>query len=122
VSRTREIVDLVLSMDPLAARLGSAERRRRLADALAYASERLSACAAQGMPAGSTAEEASLHAAATDFQQELRPGRALDQDTVEAGVTLLDRIARHVTSSCGPLTPKDDALVLIGRMHGADPR
>ena len=38
---TREVVDLVLSNDPLANRLGSAERRRRLVADFSYAQQRL---------------------------------------------------------------------------------
>ena len=49
---TRELVELVLSHDPLANRLGSAERRRRLATDLSYAQQRLSTCLEQ-RPAGS---------------------------------------------------------------------
>ena len=44
VARTREIVDLVLSSDPLASRIGSSERRRRLSASLDYVEQRLKAC------------------------------------------------------------------------------
>ena len=38
VRNTRDLVELVLSNDPLAKRIGSAERRRRLAADFSYAS------------------------------------------------------------------------------------
>ena len=44
VRNTLEVVDLVLSSDPLANRLGSTERRRRLATDFSYAQHRLSLC------------------------------------------------------------------------------
>ena len=47
VTETRELVDLVLSSDPLAARIGSSERRRRLVDNFSYAEQRLSSCVEQ---------------------------------------------------------------------------
>jgi len=47
VRNTREVVDLVLSNDPLANRLGSAERRRRLVANFSYAQRRLNTCLEQ---------------------------------------------------------------------------
>jgi tetratricopeptide (TPR) repeat protein len=44
VVRTRTMVDLVLSSDPLASRIGSAERRRRLSASLDYLAQRLRDC------------------------------------------------------------------------------
>jgi hypothetical protein len=46
----------------------------------------------------------------------------LDQDTVESGVELIDRVERHVITRCGPPTAIDHALLLIARQHGTDPR
>src|SRR5262249_12993280 len=41
------LVDLVLAGDPLAARVGTSARRRRLTDALSHLTQRLEACSAQ---------------------------------------------------------------------------
>ena len=118
---TLEISGLVLSSDPLANRLGSVERRRRLAADLLYAQQRLSECPAQG-PAGQSPDDDALQDEAQAFAKQLRPFGILEQDTVEAGVGLIDRIERVVAQRCAPPTPLDQALVLIGRQHGAGTR
>ena len=46
----------------------------------------------------------------------------LEQDTVETGVDLIDRIEQQVVQRCGPPTPVDQALVLIGRQHRTEAR
>jgi hypothetical protein len=46
----------------------------------------------------------------------------LDQDTVESGVDLIDRVERSAIENCGPSTALDRALLLIGRQHGAESR
>ena len=35
---------------------------------------------------------------------------------------IMTRIERHVAKRCGPPTALDQALILIGRQHGADAR
>jgi tetratricopeptide (TPR) repeat protein len=115
----REIVELVLSSDPLASRLGSTERRRRLAADLSHTEERLSLCVEK--TGGAAADEATaLRLEGHTFSDQLaRPG-ILEQDTVEAGVELIDRQERELGRRCGPPTALDQALALIGRAHGAD--
>jgi tetratricopeptide (TPR) repeat protein len=122
VKNTREIVDLLLTHDPLAARLGSAERRRRLEGDFSYAQQRLSACLEQ-RPAGSSSDVVSgLQSEARTFEDQLKSPSALEQDTVEAGIDLITRIEHVVVQQCGPPTALDRALGLIGRQHGAEPR
>jgi Flp pilus assembly protein TadD len=118
---TREVVDLVLSRDPLAGRLGSAERRRRLVAGVSYAQQRLDSCLARpgGQPIG---DELALQSDAQAFQDYVKASAILEQDTVETGVDLVDRIERLVGRRCGPPTTLDQALVLIGRQHGAETR
>jgi Tfp pilus assembly protein PilF len=120
VAATRDVVELVLSKDPLAKRIGSAERRRRVTADLAHARQRLSACVAQRAGNGATSDEVALQREADAFYDRLKPTSVLDQDTIEAGVDLVDRIARDVVHGCGPATPFDRALVLIGHQHGGD--
>ena len=80
------------------------------------------ACLAQ-QPVGSlTNDDLELQREAQAFENQLKPPTILEQDTVEAGVDLVDRIERHVVERCGPPTTLDQALVLIGRQHGADTR
>ncbi len=120
VTDARDIVESVLSCDPLAARLGSAERRRRLIVDIDYATERLSACVPPPTARGTTADDTALGTDAAHFSMRLRRTPLLDQDTLEAGVDLLDRMARAIAQRCQPATVRDRALLLIGRQHGAD--
>jgi tetratricopeptide (TPR) repeat protein len=120
VARTREVVGLVLSSDPLAGRVGSAERRRRLSASLDYVEQRLQACrhddvgTTEDHPATMLAEEIAT------LRRQLKPSATVDQDVIEAGVDLFDRIEQHFSTRCPPLTARDQALALIARSHAAE--
>ena len=116
---TRELTDLVLSRDPLATRLGSTERRQRLLADVGYVDQRIQACHENGN--GSEASAALANEAQAFNAQLVKPG-GLEQDTVEAGVDLIERLEAEITKRCGPTTPVDQALALIGRQHRVDPR
>jgi len=118
----RYVVDLVLSNDPLATRLGSAERRRRLEANFSYAQQRWNTCLEQRSGGQSTDDELALQREAHAFEDQLKPRGILEQDTIETGVDLIDRIEQQVVQRCGPPTALDRALALIGRQHGADAR
>ena len=121
VRTTRDVVDLVLSSDPLAVHLGSAERRRRLMADFSYAQERLRTCLeehAERAGGDSTSEESALESEAQAFEDQWQRSAILEQDTVETGADLIDRIERQVTGRCGVPTAFDRALLLIGRQHG----
>jgi tetratricopeptide (TPR) repeat protein len=120
-AKTRELVDLVVSSDPLASRIASLERRRRLAADFSYLQQRLNGCLDRAT-GQTTDDQAALQREADAFQDHLKPSAALEQDRIETGVELIDRIARHVARTCGPATTFDRALLLIGREHGADTR
>jgi tetratricopeptide (TPR) repeat protein len=122
VRHTRELVDLVISNDPLAVRLGSAERQRRFLSDFEYASDRLNACLARSPGVDSTDQTLALQGEVQAFQDRLTPKAIVDQDTVEEGFDLLVRIELNVVARCGPATPRDQALILIGRQHGAGPQ
>jgi tetratricopeptide (TPR) repeat protein len=120
VRETRELVDLVMSSDPWAARIGSAERRRRLVADFSHAQARLEGCFSSR--AGSlTSEETALQNDARAFSGQLKSSAVLEQDRIEAGFDVIARIER-ATSSCVPPTPLDRALVLIGGQHAGDSR
>lgn len=119
VRTTRELVDLVLSRDPLATRIGSAERRRRLVANVTYVRQRMQACIEAG---NGSADSAALENEATIFETQLTHPGILEQDTVEAGVDLIDRLERDIVTRCGPVTALDHALALIGRRHEAEVR
>jgi tetratricopeptide (TPR) repeat protein len=121
VKETRELVGLVLSSDPLAARIGSVERRRRLIDNFSYADQRLSACVEQHPGGQPPADQVTLGDEAHDFEIQLTPA-ILEQDTIESGVELIDRLEREVVQRCPPPALRDRALMLIGPHHGVDPR
>jgi tetratricopeptide (TPR) repeat protein len=121
VKETRELVDLVLSSDPLAARIGSYERRRRLIDNFSYANERLSSCIEQHPGEPPPADELAVRDEAQDFTIQLTPS-ILEQDTIESGVELIDRVEHAVVQYCPPPALRDRALMLIGPHHGVDPR
>jgi tetratricopeptide (TPR) repeat protein len=122
VSETGTLVELILANDPLASRIGSAERGRRLLANFSYAQQRLNTCLER--PAGEppTAEEEALQRDAQAFEPQLKPPAIREQDTVEAGVDLIFKIERQVAQTCPPVTPFDRAMILIGRQHGADER
>jgi Tfp pilus assembly protein PilF len=103
---TLEVVDHVLTDDPLANRIGSVERRRRLLSNLQYLQQRSSACP--------LTEGAAVDA--------LAKNRAPDQDAIEAGVELAGRAAQEIAVRCPPVTGRDRALALIARQHGAEAR
>jgi tetratricopeptide (TPR) repeat protein len=118
----REIVDLVVSRDPTAVRIGSRERRQRLEADLSYAEHRLADCVAQQGSASSPADEPTLVNELQTFERRLRRAPTLDQDTIEAGIDLIDRVEHHALERCGSPTPLDQALLLITREHGVDSR
>jgi Flp pilus assembly protein TadD len=122
VRKTREIVSLILSNDPLASRIGSSERLRRLMTDIDDAQDRLNACSATRVGGQPSDEDPGLREEASAFADQIRRSKGIDQDTVEAGMDVINRIERQVTVHCGPPTALDEALVLIGRQHGVESR
>lgn len=122
VQDARAVVDVLLSRDPLAARIGSTERRRRLAANFSYAQQRLTTCLAQRTGGPSGGDEVTLQSELQSFEGQLKPRATLDQDAVESGVDLIDRVERYVVQRCGPPSALDRALLLIGRRPGAESR
>jgi tetratricopeptide (TPR) repeat protein len=113
----RALVDLVLAGDPLAARIGSSARRRRLSEALSHLSQRLETCTAR--PGVSSATALSQLADETSaFTNELGHEQVLENDTIENGLELVNRGERAVTSACPPAQTLDRALMLIAARHG----
>jgi tetratricopeptide (TPR) repeat protein len=108
-----EVVDIVLSRDPMAPRIGLHERQQRLDFDLSYAQQRFSACIAQH---GDAAQDATLgtdlHTAAS------QQPKAIDQDSLESALDLIARVESTVIGPCGPATATDQALLLIARQHG----
>ena len=121
VATTREIVELVLADDPLANRIGSAERRRRLLMDVEYARQRLTACI--GERAGEPKDDEVVFQGEMEaLSRQLSRTAVLDQDTIETGVDLVQRVAQHIMQRCASATVRDRALVLIGRQHSGAAR
>jgi len=120
VTRTRDVVDLVLSGDPLASRIGSAERRRRLAASLDYVGERLQTCRPDTTSAADASPTTMFEQETASLRERLKPAEGLDQDDIEAGVNLLGKIEQQLARRCPPASPRDEALGLIAREHGTE--
>jgi tetratricopeptide (TPR) repeat protein len=120
VARTREIVELVLSSDPLASRIGSAERRRRLAASLDYVEQRLQDCHGRGAADAGASPTSPVEQELAGLREQLKPSALLDQDAIEGGVDLVGRIEQQLATACLPLTARDQALALIAQSHAAE--
>jgi tetratricopeptide (TPR) repeat protein len=119
---TLEVVELVLTRDPLAGRIGAAARRQRFTELLSYARERLNSCiesraAADGLPS----DELGLRQETDAFDDALTPAALRDEAVIEEGLALVFRSTQIVADRCPPATPLDRALLLMERVHGADP-
>lgn len=117
----RQLVGLVLSRDPIAGRIGTRERRERLAANVSHVEQRLAECLGQRAEPASAEEQARQHQL-EELQRRLRSPTVLDQDAIEAGVDLVDRTELQALAGCGPAAPVDRALLLIARRHGAMPQ
>jgi Flp pilus assembly protein TadD len=122
VARTREVVDFVLSSDPLARRVGSVERRRRLAASLDYLDRRLKGCFPPGAATDEPHSAPTLEQETASVREQLKASAPLEQDVIEASVDLFDRIERYLSKTCPPPTARDQALTLIARAHATESR
>jgi tetratricopeptide (TPR) repeat protein len=114
-----EITSLVLGDDPLAARLSSSERRRRLQSLLVYAADRLAACSGTAAPAPADAAPAADDAITSRlerFTTTASKGR-LDAETLESGMGLVSEAVDTARRVCPP-TARDRAIALILERHG----
>lgn len=122
VRDTLTMVNLVTSNDPLAVRIGSAERRRRLIANVSYAQERLTSCLDRPTAPAAADTPQPLLEEARAYSGQIETARMLEQDTIETGVDLVDRMEREIGQRCGPQTPLDQALAVIGHRHSAEAR
>jgi Flp pilus assembly protein TadD len=122
VARTREVVDFVLSSDPFAARIGSVERRRRLAASLDYLDQRLKSCPQPGASTDEPHPAPTLAQETATRREQVKASAPLDQDVIEASVDLFGRLEQHLSKTCPPPTARDQALALIARAHATESR
>lgn len=122
VEDAKAITELVLSGDPLRAGLRLEERRTRLVTGLDRATARVDECldtvkTSDPRRAGFEALDASARALAPM----LTPSNVRrSPDIIDTVFGLVFRIEQQTAEGCGPATPLDRALLLIGRRHGTD--
>jgi predicted Zn-dependent protease len=113
----RTTAALVRSRDPLADRIRASERRRRLAANITYVRMRLVECTA-GLPAPDPSFS-GVRQTIEGIEARLKRGGS-DPDLVDDGVAVVFRAEGVLGRHCGPATPLDRALVIIGERHGGN--
>ena len=110
-----QVSTLVLELDPYRRGLSARDRAGRVLRAIAAAEARLRGCVA------GVAELTPIHAEmAAAVKAQSRNALARDPDRVEALTALAFRAARAAEGRCGPPSPIDRALLLLGAQP-ADP-
>ncbi len=119
VARLLELSDLILNSDPLDQRASWAIRARRTEQALAQATERIQACAAQGAKGGAAPEELSKMLSRLDDAQRKPRLVALRRtpDLLIGSAALAFAGEEAAAKFCGEPQGPDLALLLIGRSH-----
>jgi Flp pilus assembly protein TadD len=113
-SRMRDVAEFVLSNDPVARGIGAPERRRRLRTSLDYLQDRLTGCSS-GLATPAAGPVSPMLEEVDALRRQLQQRAPVDQDLIEAGVGLFDRIERHLAVACAPMTARDEALASIAR-------
>jgi len=121
LSEKRELVELIIAGDPLAPRIGAAERRRRLAGNIAYATGRLAGCVPAGSDAAAGDAVRVLQARAQTIDRQLQSRAGAEMDTIEDGVELVGQMEAAARRECAAVL-RDRALLIIAQRHGADRR
>ena len=116
-----ETTRLIQTANPLAMRLPSDERMKRLLAGLDQAARRLDSCLGQqgGLSAPQRSDLEQLRAEVEAMRVALgAKGRPRGPDLVQDGAELVFRVEEAASRSCGEPTGLDLALLLIGRKHG----
>jgi len=114
----REVSRFAVNVDPLAPRLGSGERRRRLEIGLDQVSQRIETCLSS-TPRNGVDDLEQLRSRLDNLQVTLRRSGRSSRDLVEDGAEVVYGAERAVQQACAlPPTPLDRALLLIGEKHG----
>lgn len=114
----RQLVDVsraVLTRDPLAARLSSAERRRRLQGLITHLQQRLKTCAVDTRSLADAMDEKELTALRTLTR---RGSFGRDSEQLESAFSRLLRTGQRIDQRCQGTTEVDRALAIIARQHG----
>lgn len=113
-----ETTELVLQMDPYQRSISAAQRARIAMTDFDTAGERLKACSNLNrfaFAAGSAPSPAGSWMTMKPQITEARLRR--DPDLVESAMELVFNIERQTSTSCGAPEGKDEALLLIARLH-----
>jgi hypothetical protein len=123
LAETRTITDLVLTRDPLRPRLPLRERQKILALNVASALQALDTCIA-GKGEGAQALHdriAPLRAEVETLEPQMTVARLRQSpEVIDAAVSLICRLEQRRRDACGPGTPLDRALLLVGERHEGD--
>ena len=116
-----ELTRLILSHDPLAAKLGTEERIRRISENLNFASGQLQSCVDKNQ--GNEAVSATLAPLEAEIgggmEGPFRPKELrADPEGFRTGLNLIQRIEAATGQICGASSNMDKALLFIGRKHG----
>ena len=110
--------ETVLSDDPLAPNLSVEERRERLRLGFDRSFQRLQSCLDKTTDSKAADRMRSLQSEATAVEPKLNRNRqAKDFDTVRSDAGLIFRMEEASSAACGPGSPEDQAMLLIGRLH-----
>jgi tetratricopeptide (TPR) repeat protein len=138
-AQLRQTASLVLQMDPFRRQVSASKRTRMVTEAFATAGARLRSCSAGTEPLTPAAadQESADHglAALASRWNDLKPrisvrGLTENPDLVEAAMDLVFTIERETNerqsnpgqtgAHCGAPTEKDQALLLIAKLHGGN--
>ncbi len=110
--------DLVLAMDPFRRQISMAERNRIVVEAFEVAGERLKACSAlQSSGATKTGQPSIAESWAKMKPRVTELGLRRNPDLVESAMDVVFEIEREASASCGAPAGKDQALLLIAKLH-----
>jgi tetratricopeptide (TPR) repeat protein len=111
--------ELVLAMDPFQRQISMAQRSRIVVEAFAAAGDRMEECgalqsSAAAKPGQSSPSEtwAKMKPRVTEVELRRNP------DLVESVMDLVFAVERETSVSCGAPVGKDQALLLIAKLHG----
>jgi Flp pilus assembly protein TadD len=125
VRHAAAVAEAVVRSDPLSGGIGAGRQLERLKGDLAYVQSRLQRCLptkGTGAPDAPAGNEDTLQAEIAAFERVLERAGTSGADVLEQGADLIDRGARKIAALCSPLTPQDEALVIVARRHAGDSR
>jgi tetratricopeptide (TPR) repeat protein len=122
ISDLARLAELVVRNDPLAPKLETQERRRRMLGGVKRARARLDTCLSSSAAASSGALRALQQQAASMVARPDRKRGRHAPDALERGVELIYRMEEATDDAGCEATDTDHALSLIGRRYASDAR